>query len=858
MSKRFNIFILTLCIVVLSAISIAHAQHFNQKSDLSIEEIIELSKKNDTENSNHKEISFIEEQKKVKEHNEKMTMTISQYVEREAVNRCAGKIGEELNKCLWELKMEAIEKKSIQDNIPARDATRIETPYISKLTQPYFIDDFSSCSGVNECSPACYYKQIEECTFCGLFEVAFNTASKMTLKSINIFSDSVIKIVIVAFAVWLAITVLNFVATLEVRDFKDFAQNVFKQAFMVMVVVLLLQGGVSSFMNLILNPVFQTGMNIAEATLSPRNASEYNKTSNKDAEKFSCPKTKIYDDALGKGALPKSMGDSIICTMTLIQQRAARVKALGSSALCYSWENKVFIVPHLGYFLTGLGLWIGAMVMIIAVPFIMVDAVIQLAIAGALLPLAIGAFAFKSTQKYTKKVWETFLNSMFAFLFMSLIVLMLSTAFENILVESTESLDSLFEGYGDPTIILKNIPWFSTTFLEVCFVLILIWAIMAEARDFAGNFSGSISNTSIGSQIGTMAGSATKNTTLKVTRPLRNAVERTFIRGVKDFAFGAVAFGRNAVKKYQENKAKRKGLKSGNSYSYTSRSGKKAFVLTENNDGSITLAKNIKKVNRAWIPGKVQADGKRHWGFGTKIGEAEIIKIKNDIFSTTSKIYKDKNGNILGIKDSIVRNSIAGTRAFDYRGKIKDKALNLLMVPSDIEGRDKMAIAAVKDLIQQRMPNMNINKKMYSQQKALYDEKGRCIGYEEINADGSKTIAKLSFGENNRLTTEFITIDARGRGIALSSNGIVNTKVLFKTKDGTRDGKIDEKSVRSNYKISAEYQRYYQQKRFNEIPWNELKGMVGEEKALEIEHYLRGHHETNDANMYEFRTMDQI
>ena len=852
MSKKFNIFILTLCIV-LSTVLFAHAQ--SDENDL-INRI-------DTENQDFTPSSQLELFKMIEEDQNRA------FRESEAKKQAADealkiimKKGDdnlseeersELNQKIEDYRAQQI----LEETRPVQDATYVSPYYHASAAT-------DTCSGENKCQPSCYYDQIKTCTFCGLFEVAFNAASKMTLQSIKTFSGSVINAVIIVFAVWLAITVLNFVATLEVRDFKDLAQNIIKQAFMVMIAVLLLQGGISSFMNLILSPVFETGMNIAEATLSPQAASEYNddeKNNNKDENsllKFSCPETKIYDDAEGKGALPKSMGDSIICTMTLIQQRSARVKALGSASLCLSWENKIFVVPHLGYLLTGLGLWVGAMVMIIAVPFLMIDSVIQLAVAGALLPFAIGAFAFKSTRKYTKKVWETFLNSMFAFLFMSLIVLMLSTAFENILVESTGSLDSLFETNGDLSIILKKIPWFSTTFLEVCFVLILMWTVMAEAKDFAGNFSGSISNTSIGSQIGTMGGSAAKGMALKTTKPLRNAAERTITTGAKNLAFGAVALGRRAVKNYQTNKARRMGVQSGNTYTYTSRSGKKTFVLTENADGSTTLAKSVKKVNRAWIPGKVQADGKRHWGFGTKVGETEVTKIKNDTFSTTSRVYKDKNGNIVGTRDSILRNSAEGANAFDYKGKIKDKALNMLKVPENVEGRDKMAIAAVKDLIQQRMPNMNINKKIYSKQTALYDEQGRCIGYEEINADGSKTIAKLSFGENNRLTTEFTTIDANGKGTTLSSNGIVNTKSSFRTEDGTRDGKIDEKSVKSSYKISAEYQRYYQQGRFNDIPWDELKEMVGEDKALEIKKYLRGNHEMNDAKMYEFRTREQI
>lgn len=77
---------------------------------------------------------------------------------------------------------------------------------------------------------------------------------------------------------------------------------------------------------------------------------------------------------------------------------------MGSAAICESWKEKVFIIPHLGYLLTGIGLWVGAMILIIAVPFLMLDAVIELAVAAALLPAAIGAYAFKITRRYVKPV----------------------------------------------------------------------------------------------------------------------------------------------------------------------------------------------------------------------------------------------------------------------------------------------------------------------------------------------------------------------------------------------------------------------------------------------------------------------
>ena len=239
----------------------------------------------------------------------------------------------------------------------------------------------------NSCLPKCYYKALRECTLCGLFKIAFNTSSKMAYHSINTFSGAVLQVVIIGFAIWIAIKILAFVSSPETKDFKDLAQSLLTQGFIVAIVVILLQSGAMSFFNLALDPIYKTGMNIAQKTISIDDVASGTTAQEKGLEnvedwEFSCSDDpEILTQKTG-GALPPAMGNGIICTMTMIQNRAAKIKALGSAAICESWKEKVFIIPHLGYLLTGIGLWVGAMILIIAVPFLMLDAVIELAVAS--------------------------------------------------------------------------------------------------------------------------------------------------------------------------------------------------------------------------------------------------------------------------------------------------------------------------------------------------------------------------------------------------------------------------------------------------------------------------------------------
>lgn len=114
------------------------------------------------------------------------------------------------------------------------------------------------------------------------------------------------------------------------------------------------------------------------------------------------------------------MGVSILCTIKTIQDKILDVMALGSTSICValyveSWHG-LALFPHLGYLIVGLVLWIAAILLLIIYPFLLIDSVLQLTVATALLPAAIGAYAFKSTQKYVGKVWDTFLNCMFNFI----------------------------------------------------------------------------------------------------------------------------------------------------------------------------------------------------------------------------------------------------------------------------------------------------------------------------------------------------------------------------------------------------------------------------------------------------------
>ena len=93
------------------------------------------------------------------------------------------------------------------------------------------------------CGP--HEKYLEEyqdtCTLCPLFAIVFNAVSEVGAQSVQTFSSGVSKIVIVGFAIWLAMQVLAFASSIETQDLKDLVQKIITQGFIVMLVVIILK-----------------------------------------------------------------------------------------------------------------------------------------------------------------------------------------------------------------------------------------------------------------------------------------------------------------------------------------------------------------------------------------------------------------------------------------------------------------------------------------------------------------------------------------------------------------------------------------------------------------------------------------
>ena len=702
-----------------------------------------------------------------------------------------------------------------------------------------------------KCTPYCKYKgQIQgTCTLCGLFARVYNTVNQLGTMAVVNFSSAVAQVVVVGFGIWLAVQILAFVSSIETRDLKDLMSSILTQGFIVMLVFIILQSGVANFFNTFVSPVYLTGQKLAQEMFSDNitSSSETALGSSGQSDKEVMQADNIdttYELINSNGAFDNSMGISIIKTMTMMENRVRKFKALGSSLMCQSWVEAVVFFPRMIYLITGLLLWILSMVLIIGVPFLMVDAVFQLGVAWALLPFAVGGFAFKATRTYTKKVWDTFLNSMFSFVFISIVVLLLLFVLQEVVTESVNtiqtqsvsptgqtvqlSFDDMFTASADAKTyfeaLLTSFHWGSWTFLKVIFVFILAWSVMNMAKEFADDFASSISSTSIGSSIGAMAASTAKGMAVKAAKPLGRELWRgTKLAGaaVARAPFRAVGTAKRAIRNRWENRRFARAQADAD--------GKKSF----------TTKKGVRYTMENGVVTKEKGGEKtiRYQGL-------EIVKTRQ---------IKEINGRKQEVFNEQVKMSEKMmNRLVDKDGKINQKEMKQLLNGLNAEQKKEIQLAVNKAITDQRINSLaytskgplGTKKRQYTQQQVVSfnEQTGESITRAELEG-GVVAFTQTKLNADGTLTTSVTTIDSKGNVRAMSSDGIHNKLEEFRLKDGVNpmsvkdinnineyreqdaDGKF---KGRTSYGYTKEYRDLLDRGRGG---WDLLLGMFSEDEA---------------------------
>lgn len=629
--------------------------------------------------------------------------------------------------------------------------------------------------GKKECSISKYRDSFQTCIFCDVFKILFNTASDIAKKSFQALADGVSKLILVGLAIWLSANTIKYVSAMEQKEPKTFIKEILNQIFIVLLVYIFLKSDSATFFGLAMEPIFNTGMKLAQmATGSSSCSDNFGITTS--------------------GGLPASMGINILCTIKSIQGEILDIMALGSTSMCVGFFVEAYwgipIFPHLGYVIVGLLLWIAALLLMIIYPFLLIDSVLQLSVACALLPAAVGSYAFKITRKYVGKIWETFLNCMFTFVFLSIIIFILTYALKNIV---GETFDAGLKNAGidsDYSIILDKLAWWGTTFLELIFVMILGWAVLGEAKTFAGSFAGSVGvgKESIGSNVGGLAMSGVK------------AVGKPVVQGAgKAIGRGATAVGRTTSEKLNNARVGFQAWRIKNS-----------SKAQTDSDGNISVtSKNMfgRQVTRVL---STDASGKQSISKTKTKGNGKSTTSKTDAFMSV-KEKRDSNGNVISRETEM---KAAGAKyLINKDGSFNQVAINALKNNSQHDS-NVVNEAILNQMLKERMSGIegaNLNGSFKERSiRSFKNDKGHDVfEVSQLNKDGSINNFRLSMS-GNRALTEYEVINKNGSAMSFASDGIVNKKSSYQyNKDGANGalGTVKANSVKDKFSFSSYYKK---------------------------------------------------
>lgn len=416
-----------------------------------------------------------------------------------------------------------------------------------------------------------------KCFFCPLFTVVYKVAGEMTAISFKALAAAFAGVLIMGLAIWIAVQTLTQVSSLTKQDAPKFLTNLIKQSYKVLIAFLLLIFSSQIFEYAVM-PVLSAGLEFGSAMLEDKYAVIRTDNLEKDADilennnpGITQRKSMLTDTQYFTPNLYVDLDNFVVN----VQRHIAFMQGVGTSLICIGSNAMVFMgdvitfgkgfqMTMQGVLLAGFGFLLS-----IAFAFYLVDAVVQMGIAGALMPFLIASWPFKLTSKYAATGWSMILNSAFIFVFAGMVTtvnLNLVNAALSFTAasgqaetvtntmcdkpegcvdsEGAENLEIQMGGlYAIAQAIntqseadLVKLTDISTVgFLILLFCCIFGFKFMGKTSELAGKFAGGALKP-IAPSIATMGASAAKNMALKSTQATREAAEEKFKSGVSAVA----------------------------------------------------------------------------------------------------------------------------------------------------------------------------------------------------------------------------------------------------------------------------------------------------------------------------------
>ena len=386
---------------------------------------------------------------------------------------------------------------------------------------------------------------MQACFFCPLANLIFTAANKVTTNAFRYFGSAFRIVISMVFCIWLALAALGQVFPMTKQDAPKFLAGILKQGFKFMVAFFLLYYGNDLFRYFIV-PLLDSGLTMGVEIQTVSLPTPENYTASKSLTDAG---SGYYNLSVNGG---RTLYERIEEYLASLQARLAYVQAIGTTIFCVG-SHKISLwdlIKHIDDFKAGLRMmFLGGVLtsfsflLTMAFAFYFMDALLQLAVIGAMIPFMIAGWPFKATAQYASTGFKMLLNTFFAMFFtgfvisanVELINQSLALSQENNMkkIEKSAELDEANEetksGFETITKAINDQDWTAlndatdiggTGFLLLAFCCIFGFKFVGQVTPLASSLSAGVFRNGIATKIGTMAASTVKGMATKAAAPV--------------------------------------------------------------------------------------------------------------------------------------------------------------------------------------------------------------------------------------------------------------------------------------------------------------------------------------------------
>ena len=244
------------------------------------------------------------------------------------------------------------------------------------------------------------------CFLCPIFDILTESASQAADRSWGLFASDLAYVVLFATAIYIAFNTLKSVGSFGKQDastyLTDNKKGILILIFKMTVIYLLLTDNDMFFVNQIIKPILEAGLDIGGTLAS--------------------------SGAAGNYAVTGSIGDGWSGLFSMVNERVVGYNdaiytniALGQSMICNATKDFIFFWYFL-MLLYGLMFFVFGWFVLASVCFYIVDILINLAIASMLLPFGIAFMVSPKTVQHCQKIWNMFLDVFFNFMMLGVVM----------------------------------------------------------------------------------------------------------------------------------------------------------------------------------------------------------------------------------------------------------------------------------------------------------------------------------------------------------------------------------------------------------------------------------------------------